>query len=63
MSTTLTDSIGEIKADQKLVAAEKKKQGNEAFRLHEFNKALELYDEAIALDPTEMSFYNNKGGK
>mmetsp|Transcript_38757 Transcript_38757/g.51066 ORF Transcript_38757/g.51066 Transcript_38757/m.51066 type:complete len:586 (-) Transcript_38757:388-2145(-) len=47
------------KADAKL-AVEAKKRGNDHYTKKEFEQALVCYDEAIALDPTNMQFYNNK---
>lgn len=37
-----------------------KEAGNSHYKKKEFEQALEQYEEAIALDPTEMSFYLNK---
>ena len=62
MSNTLTHNDDNTEEDRKLAAAEKKNLGNIAFKEQRLDEALTLYDEAIALDPTQMSFYNNKGG-
>ena len=43
-------------------AVKKKELGNEAFKIQMFNDALDLYKEAIELDSTKMSFYNNVAG-
>jgi tetratricopeptide (TPR) repeat protein len=44
------------------VAVEKKELGNEAYRKGRYDEALAFYDEAIELDPSQICFYNNKGG-
>ncbi|XP_063682164.1 stress-induced-phosphoprotein 1-like [Bolinopsis microptera] len=63
MSNSLTHTDHDItEQDSKLAAAEKKNLGNIAFKELSLDEALTLYDEAIAMDPTQMSFYNNKGG-
>jgi len=62
MSNTLTYNDDNTEEDRKVAAAEKKNLGNIAFKEQRLDEALTLYDEAIALDPTQMSFYNNKGG-
>merc|ERR1711976_949093 len=41
-------------------AKEKKEAGNEFYKKKEFEKALAAYDEAIAIDPTNMTFLSNK---
>lgn len=38
----------------------KKEEGNEFYKKREFEKALVAYDEAIAFDPTNMTFLSNK---
>merc|ERR1712232_421656 len=38
----------------------KKEAGNELYKKKEFEKALASYDEAIAIDPTNMTFLSNK---
>ena len=38
----------------------KKEEGNELFKKKEFEKALAAYDEAIAIDPKNMTFLSNK---
>lgn len=41
-------------------AEEKKRQGNELYKSRKFEEALKAYDEAIALDPNEILYFNNK---
>lgn len=41
-------------------AEEKKKEGNELYKARKFEEALKAYDEAIALDPNELLYLNNK---
>ena len=53
----------EVEETQKQAATKKKVQANEAYKKKEYDKALVLYDEAIELDPTQVVFYNNKGGR
>ena len=38
----------------------KKEEGNEFYKKKEFEKALECYDKAIEIDPTNMTFLSNK---
>lgn len=47
------------KQDQK-AAVEAKERGNNLYKKKQFDDALAAYDEAIALDPTNMTFVNNK---
>ena len=44
-------------------ALKKKELGNAAYKAKKFDEAIAFYDEAIALDMTDITFYNNKGGK
>ena len=39
---------------------EKKNAGNEAMKANDYPLAIQLYSEAIELDPTNMMFYNNR---
>jgi stress-induced-phosphoprotein 1 len=48
-----------IKEDKK-AAVQKKEQANQLYKEKKFEQALAMYDEAIALDTTNMTFYNNK---
>jgi stress-induced-phosphoprotein 1 len=47
------------KEDQKAAVAAKVK-GNDLYKSKKFDEALAAYDEAIALDPSNMTFLNNK---
>eukprot|EP00584_Thalassiosira_punctigera_P024679 CAMPEP_0172551026 /NCGR_PEP_ID=MMETSP1067-20121228/35199_1 /TAXON_ID=265564 ORGANISM="Thalassiosira punctigera, Strain Tpunct2005C2" /NCGR_SAMPLE_ID=MMETSP1067 /ASSEMBLY_ACC=CAM_ASM_000444 /LENGTH=586 /DNA_ID=CAMNT_0013338743 /DNA_START=52 /DNA_END=1812 /DNA_ORIENTATION=+ len=47
------------KEDQK-AAVESKLRGNQLYKSKKFDDALAAYDEAISLDPTNMTFVNNK---
>lgn len=49
----------ELTEDQQK-AEEKKRQGNELYKARKFEEALKAYDEAIALDPNELLYINNK---
>ncbi len=55
----LTPEERKIKEDQKK-AVEAKAKGNELYKSKKFDEALAAYDEAIALDPTSMTFISNK---
>ena len=46
-----------------LQAQEEKTKGNEAYKKKDFEAAIEHYDKAIELDPTNITFYTNKAGK
>lgn len=48
------------KKEDQTSALECKKRGNELYKSKKFDEALAAYDEAIALDPTSMTFLNNK---
>ena len=49
------------KREDAKLALEAKKRGNELFKEKKFDEALAAYDEAIGLDPTNMTYYANKG--
>lgn len=55
----LTPEELKLKQDQK-AAVEAKQRGNDLYKSKKFDEALAAYDEAIALDPTNMTFLNNK---
>ena len=44
-------------------ALKAKELGNKAYKSKKFKEAIKHYDEAIVLDPTDITFYNNKGGE
>lgn len=48
------------KMDVEDPAEEKKNKGNDAFKKKNFNEAINLYEEAIKLNPNEPLYYNNK---
>ena len=51
----------EQKEKEKLIAAKKmKEKGNEFYKAQKFEDALAAYDEAIGLDPTNMTYLSNK---
>jgi stress-induced-phosphoprotein 1 len=47
---------------QKKAAEELKLKGNEAFKLKDYDTALEYYDKAIETYPKELTFYLNRAG-
>ncbi|KAJ1882303.1 Hsp90 cochaperone, partial [Kickxella alabastrina] len=47
-------------AAKKAQAAQAKDQGNSAYKARQFEDALEHYSKAIELDPTDITFWNNK---
>ena len=58
--STRNVKVDEIKKQE---AVKKKELGNKAYLKGQYDEALALYNEAIELDPTQISFYNNKGGE
>ena len=48
------------KKETEKAAKEKKDEGNAFYKNKEFEKALAAYDEAIEIDPTNMTFLSNK---
>merc|ERR1712165_571960 len=57
--SSLTPAERKRKQDQK-AAIEAKERGNKLYKSKKFDDALAAYDEAIALDPTNMTFISNK---
>jgi len=55
----LTPEERKVKENQK-AAVLKKEEGNGYYKKKQFDKALETYDEAIQLDPKNMTFLSNK---
>lgn len=55
----LTPAERKKKEDQK-AAVQCKQKGNELYKSKKFDEAQAAYDEAIELDPTNMTFVNNK---
>lgn len=41
---------------------ELKKQGNDAFLAKDYNKAIELFTQAIELNPSQPVYYSNRSG-
>ncbi|RYA67779.1 hypothetical protein DD592_27280, partial [Enterobacter cloacae complex sp. 2DZ2F20B] len=50
-----TPKLAEIKE----LAKAEKEQGNEFYKKKAFEQAIEHYNKAIELDPTDITFYNN----
>jgi len=48
------------KKEKQRDAVKRKEEGNELYKSKKFKEALDKYDEAIALDPTNMTFLSNK---
>ncbi len=46
--------------EQQKAAKKKKEEGNELYKAQKFDDALAAYDEAVVLDPTNMTFLSNK---
>jgi stress-induced-phosphoprotein 1 len=59
MDEDLSPEERKMKETEK-AAKEKKEEGNEFYKNKEFEKAIAAYDEAIAIDPTNMTFQSNK---
>ena len=57
--SNLSPEERKVKETQK-AATDKKKEGNEFYKKKDFENALKCYDEAIAIDPTNMTFLSNK---
>ncbi|KAK4688789.1 serine/threonine-protein phosphatase 5, partial [Tremellales sp. Uapishka_1] len=60
------DLVSEVDEDKVITeqditdAVEMKAKANQAFAAKEFNKSIELYTEAIALNPKDSTFWNNR---
>lgn len=60
---TKDQSEAPVKSDadaQMKLAVEKKDTGNQHFKNQDYEKAIELYSEAIELNPSEPTFYTNR---
>jgi stress-induced-phosphoprotein 1 len=57
--SNLSPEERKVKETQK-AANDKKKEGNEFYKKKDFENAIKCYDEAIEIDPTNMTFLNNK---
>lgn len=57
--SNLSPEERKVKETQK-EARLKKEEGNKLYQKKEFEQALAAYDEAIAIDPTNMTFWSNK---
>lgn len=57
MTKEAPDADSQAKQQQ---AVEKKDAGNEYFKSQDYEKAIELYSEAIELNPSEPTFYTNR---
>lgn len=55
----LSPAERKVKEDKEQ-ALKRKVEGNELYQAKKFEEALSKYDEAIGLDPTNMTFYSNK---
>lgn len=53
-------SIQSSVSDEQKQAQAAKEKGNAAYKAKNFEEAIKHYDEAIALDPNEMTYLNNK---
>lgn len=55
-----THSQANSVSDEQKQAIAAKEKGNNAYKVKNFEEALKFYDEAIALDPSDMTYLNNK---
>ena len=58
-TSDMTEEELKVHNDKKAAKA-KKEEGNAAYKAKDFAKAISLYDEAVALDPTNMTYITNK---
>ena len=58
-TSDMTEEELKVHNDKKSAKA-KKEEGNKAYKAKEFDKAIGLYDEAAAFDPTNMTYITNK---
>jgi len=57
---SIVNNGSQIDEETKQTAIRKKDEGNEHFKNGEYEKAIELYSEAIKLNPDEPTFYTNR---
>jgi stress-induced-phosphoprotein 1 len=57
---SLLSPVERKKKETQKAATDKKNEGNEFYKAKQFDQAIEAYDAAIAIDPTNMTFLNNK---
>ena len=63
MSCETSQLFATMYVDHKLLQAlEEKEKGNAAYKKKDFTTALECYDRAIEIDPTNITFLTNKAG-
>uniref|UniRef100_A0A069DN47 DnaJ protein n=1 Tax=Clytia hemisphaerica TaxID=252671 RepID=A0A069DN47_9CNID len=60
MECDTEDSTAEEDIDKTALALSKKEEGNKAYGSKEYRKAIELYSEAIDLEPSKAAFYANR---
>ncbi|XP_065655341.1 dnaJ homolog subfamily C member 7 isoform X2 [Hydra vulgaris] len=56
----ITDTEKPTPVDPKVLSLTKKEQGNEAYSQKNYTKAVQLYTEAINLDPSNAAYYCNR---
>jgi len=50
----------DLRTPEQKEADEFKSKGNELYKKRQFQEALEMYDKAIAAEPNDLTYYNNK---